>query len=417
MRSILLFITCVSAILLAAGQTSPENEFPKSFKIVVTNTLNATRQSVMVTLSPTQISKVKDFNPKAFVVMDKQSEVPSQFNNGNPEKGIVFVLASMAPSEKRQLIIRYHPTATITRNYKKLTQAELSYRTGGEWKNREYIGGTFKNTNFLRVPKEHKDHSWFLRYEGPGWESDKVAYRMYLDQRNATDVFGKKTTEPILQNVGQDGFDSYHNMQPWGMDVMKVGKSLGVGSIGMMESGVATRVEKTDSVNCTITENGPVYSSVLTNYFGWLVNNNKRDVQSLISIHAGTRLTHEQLKVTGKADPIVTGIVKDPKAKLVSSKGDAQRWGYIATWGTQSLNNDDLGMVVFFEPGSFVNFTEDEFSHIVSLKPESSKLDYYLAGVWSGEPGGITTEAQFMDYINATAAELANAVRVAVASK
>ena len=195
-------------------------------------------------------------------------------------------------------MIRFHPSATIPREYKKLTQAELSYKTGGEWKNREYLGGAFKNVEYLRVPPEHKDHSWFIRYEGPGWESDKVGYRFYLDQRNATDVFGKKTSEPVLQQVGLEDFETYHHMQPWGMDVMKVGSSLGIGSIGAIVNGSAIRVEKTDSVTCRIPENGNVYSSILTQYYGWKIGSKKHDVQSHISIHAGTRLTHQVLTIT-----------------------------------------------------------------------------------------------------------------------
>ncbi|MEJ1237760.1 DUF4861 domain-containing protein [Chryseolinea sp. T2] len=414
---LLVFVTVLFFSIKSFAQTTLEKEFPKSFKVEITNPINATRENAIVVLSPGQLAKVKDFNPKAFIVVSGQAEIPSQYNSGDQKKGIVFVVGSIAAREKLQVLVRYHPTATIARDYKKLTQAELSYRAGGEWKNREYIGGTFKNTSYLRVPKEHKDHSWFIRYEGPGWESDMVGYRLYLDQRNATDVFGKKTTDPVLQNVGQDGFDSYHNMQPWGMDVMKVGKSLGVGSIGALENGTAIRVEKTDSVNCLIAENGPVYSSILINYFGWLANNNKHDVQSRISIHAGTRLTREELKISGSPKSIVTGIVKDTKAKLTSNRGDAQRWGYLATYGRQSLNDDDLGLVVFFDPARFVGFTEDEFSHIVSLKPDGNKLEYYLAGVWSGEPGGITTEEQFMKFVNSTAASLANPVQVKIVTK
>ncbi len=62
--------------------------------------------------------------------------------------------------------------------------------------------------NILRVPPEHKDHSWFIRYEGPEWESDKVGYRFYLDQRNVIDVFGIFTSDVVLHNAGLDGFDS-----------------------------------------------------------------------------------------------------------------------------------------------------------------------------------------------------------------
>ena len=223
---------------------------------------------------------------------------------------LLLCLISWEQKQSRMLEIRFNKNGEIKRTYTKRTQAELSYKTGGQWKGREYLGGNFKNTNYLRVPPEHKDHSWFLRYEGPGWESDKVGYRFYLDQRNATDVYGKCTHDMVLQQVGLDGFDSYHQLQPWGMDVMKVGKSLGIGSIGAVVNGITTRVEKTDSVTSRITENGDVYSSILTNYYGWKIGEKKHDLQSRLTIHAGTRLTHEIISVTHDPDNISTGIVK-----------------------------------------------------------------------------------------------------------
>jgi len=395
-----------------AQSTTPEKEFPKSFRARVTNPLNASRENVLIALSANDLKSIRDFNPRAFIVLSGNSEIASQANADERGTEVVFVLDKMAAKEVKEVVIRYHPSAVVARDYKKLTQAELSYKKGGAWRDREYIGGSFQNTQYLRLPPEHKDHSWFIRYEGPGWESDKVAYRLYLDQRNATDVFGKKTPEPVLQNVGKDGFDSYHNMQAWGMDVMKVGKSLGVGSIGALVNGAAIRVEKTDSVDCRIAGNGSVYSSVVINYFGWQAGPDKFNVKSSISIHAGTRLTREHLRLSNGPGSLVTGIVKDEKAKLTTSRGDAQRWGYVATYGAQSLNNDNLGLVVFFDPSRFAGFTEDEFSHIVQLKTTGNEVDYYLAGVWSGEPQGIVNEEQFNAYVAATAAELAQPVQV-----
>ncbi|HEY9047872.1 MAG TPA: DUF4861 family protein, partial [Ohtaekwangia sp.] len=339
-------IFCV-AVLIAAGiqAQSLEKEFPESFRVKVTNPLNIAREHVVIVLSPEEISKhARRFNSNAFIVIDNGKEIPSQYNKQDQDNaGVVFVLDKLNASASLEVIVRFHPTATLARSYPKRTQAELSHKVGGEWKNREYIGGNFRNVDFLQVPPEHKDHSWFIRYEGPGWESDKVGYRFYLDQRNATDVFGKKTQEVTLQLAGQDGFDSYHNMQPWGMDVMKVGKSLGIGSIGAFVNGVAIRVEKTDGVTCRITENGTIYSSILTQYTGWAVADKKQDVQSRLSIHQGTRLTHEMLTITNDPDNICTGIVKDKLAKLYTSEGDAQHWAYLATYGKQSLNNDGLG--------------------------------------------------------------------------
>src|SRR6478609_3249302 len=235
---------------------SLEKDFPKYITVKVRNPLNASREEVMVFIDTKQIKQAKpDFNTSAFIVVDNKKEISSQINlNDKDFPGIVFVLDKLGPKESRSIQIRYNEKGAVKHTYTKRTQAELSYKTGGEWKNREYMGGAFKNVEYLRVPPEHKDHSWFIRYEGPGWESDKVGYRFYLDQRNAVDVFGKKVPEVVLQKAGLDGFDSYHEMQPWGMDVLKVAKSLGVGTIGYLDT-AAVRVEVTDSVTSRITEN------------------------------------------------------------------------------------------------------------------------------------------------------------------
>lgn len=413
---------CFCLMLLAfchsvgLAQTT-STEFQESFSVEVSNPLAQDREAVLVLITESMLSKIP-FNPQAFVVLEGGKEIASQYNGADQDKrGIVFVLDQLKANEKRIVQVRYNKTGKIVRNYSKRTQAELSHKVGGHFENREYIGGEFKNVAYLRVPPEHKDHSWFIRYEGPGWESDKVGYRFYLDQRNATDVFGKLKSEMALQNAGLDGFDSYHKMQAWGMDVMKVGKSVGVGSIATFHNNAALRVEKTDSVDCRITENGPVYSSILTRYFGWQVGTNKHTVHSRLSIHAGTRLSHEQLTVTNSIDNICTGIAKDKTSVLSKSEGDEKQWAYVATYGKQSLNNDELGLAVFFDPAVVKNYTEDEFSHLVTLTPNRDQVEYYFLAAWAKEPNGIATEEQFQEYIKQVATELANPVKVILLKK
>lgn len=262
------------------------------------------------------------------------------------------------------------------------------------------------------MPEEHTDHSYFIRYEGPGWESDKVGYRFYLDWRNGIDVYGKRTPEMVLQQVGQDGFDSYHNLQDWGMDVLKVGKSLGLGSLGLLNEGKAIRVDKTDSVTCRIVENGVLYSSINTNYYGWNVAGKKHDINSRLSIHGGTRLTRHLVTASNSPDNLCTGIIKDKKATLYTQKGTAGGWGYLATYGKQSLNDDKLGCAVIFRNQDFEEFTTDEHSHIVKLKPAQGKLEYFLLAAWELEPEGIQNEEQFLEYLNKTVQELSAPVKV-----
>jgi hypothetical protein len=415
-KVILKLVLCLGLGLMYSTLIAQSNlPYTESFSVKVTNPLDAERSGVMIHIPAEKISK--KFNSNAFAVFELETEIPSQFNTLDKDyPGIVLVLDKFNAKETKTLTIRYVKSGTVKHTYAKRTQAELSHKVNGEWKDREYIGGTFRNVDYLRVPKEHKDHSWYIRYEGPGWESDQVGYRLYLDQRNAVDVFGKTMAEPVLQKAGLDGFDSYHELQPWGMDVLKVAKSLGVGSIGTLTSSGAVRVEKTDSVTCRITENGDVYSSFLTRYLGWNTGATKIDLHSRISIHAGTRLTHNRISIKGPIDNIVTGVIKDDKAKpkLFTQKGDNSSFGYIATYGNQSLNNDNLGIVVFFNPLFYKEFTEDQFSHIVKLTPAAGKIDYYYAGVWQLEPNGIKDEAGFLEYVARTARELAAPVKVEI---
>jgi hypothetical protein len=411
--------------LLSAGSLSAQNlqrEFPKFFTVNVSNPLNQQREDVLVFIGREEIKKkAASFNPQAFVVLDGNKEIPSQYNTKDSgKKGIVVVLDRLEPKGSRSLTIRYKGDGTATRTYPKRTQAEVSHKVGGEFQDRKYIGGTFTNVDSLRVPAEHTDHSNYIRYEGPGWESDKVGYRFYLDWRNGTDVFGKKTTEMVLQDVGQDGFDSYHEEQPWGMDVLKVGKALGVGTLAMFHEGQANRVAETDSMISVITENGNVHSSIRTNYYGWKVAGMELDVNSQLGIHAGSRLTHHQVQVTGGTPQnLSTGVIKDKRAKLYTSKGNKQQWGYIATYGKQSLNGegDNLGIAVLFRPKDLLAITEDEHSHVVQLKPTNNEVEYYFLAAWELEPEGIKTEDQFVHYLNKTALELANPVQVRFTSK
>ncbi|MHA6249316.1 DUF4861 domain-containing protein [Pontibacter sp. CAU 1760] len=407
-------------VLLQTGSLAAQNlkkEFPRAFAVKVINPLGQHRQDAAVLITGQEIRKHHPaFNPQAFVVLDGKTEIPSQYvANTAQNNGIAVVLDQLAPQATRTLTIRYKEQGNASRSYTKRTQAELSHKVGGEFQNRKYIGGTFANVDSLRVPSEHTDHSYYIRYEGPGWESDKVGYRFYLDWRNGTDVFGKKTKDMVLQQVGQDGFDSYHEEQDWGMDVLKVGKSLGVGTLAMFHDGQARRVAETDSMISVIAENGALYSAIRTTYYGWKIAGQTLDVHSLLSIPAGSRLTHHQVSVTGGLpENLSTGLIKDKRAKLHTSQGSGEAWGYIATYGKQSLNGegDNLGIAVLFRAKDLLELTGDELSHVVKLKPAANAIEYYFLAAWELEPEGIKTEAQFLQYLDKTAWELASPVQV-----
>jgi hypothetical protein len=189
-------------------------------------------------------------------------------------------------------------------------------------------------------------------------------------------------------------------MGPWGVDVLKVGESLGMGSAGYWTGKKAERVAQTDSIYCEINYSGILESKITTKYYGWKVGNYKTDLVSKLSIQAGSRMTRHDLEMSVGMDNLCTGIVKLPDTEYIKSDSAAGKWAWMATYGKQTLQNDSLGMAIIYRTGDLISLTEDDDDHIVVLRPTDNKITYYFLGAWEQEPGGIRSKKEFVDYLN-----------------
>lgn len=189
------------------------------------------------------------------------------------------------------------------------TYAEISIKEGGEWNQRKYVGGKYGNKLRVEIPKNHTDHSNFIRYEGPGWENSHIGYRLYLDWRNAIDIFGKKTDTLVLPFVGQDDLGSYHNISQWGMDILKAGNSLGIGGFGRY---VNNRVTHFENVGKTIVEinNKEEQSSVEISYLQWNTGDESINLNASLTIFPNDCFTKAELTPSMDIEGLCTGIVK-----------------------------------------------------------------------------------------------------------
>lgn len=405
------FLACSLFLFFACNSNVEQNEDASPFSVI--NTLDMPRKDAALHLSMEEMAaKYPSLNWSSVKFVNGEENIPFQSidKDGDGEADGFTLIMDFAGGEEKNIQIKPLAEGENAPDFKKRTQAEISHKINGEWEGREYQGGEFKNVEFLQVPPEHTDHSWFIRYEGPGWESDLVGYRFYLDWRNATDIFGKKTTDLVLQGVGQDGFDSYHEPADWGMDVLKVGESLGLGALGTWFEGKALRVEKTDSITCQIVKNGVIESKVQTKYYGWKVGDVSTDVTSGLSIQAGSRITRHDVSLSQPLPNLCSGIVKHENGSLFQQENGT--WGYIATWGKQSLADDHLGMAVLYNKANLIRITEDEHSHVVVLSTPDNNLTYYFLAAWEQETNGIQTEEAFKKYLDQVLLELGTPLAV-----
>ena len=365
-------------------------------------------------------------NTSALSAWQGTTELPSQLIDRD-EDGVIdqiVVSVNLASAAKLQFSLKEIASKL---SLPQLTQAEISHKVGGKWQGKRYVGGTFQNVQSLTPPAQYTDHSEFIRYEGPGIESDKVAYRIYLDWRNGFDIFGNKTGQPVLQQVGLDGYESYHHLAPWGMDLLKVGPSLGAGGFGYWQADAGSTAESTAkrTVESTagaskdlatgsvqgvaklakhrvnITNNGPLYSALNIQYQGWQIAGKTLDVTARLSMQAGSRLLQNRLELSAPLDNLAIGLVKHDNTELLTGtlESSGHQYTYLASYGAQSLNNDQLGMALFFKRGKVKSITADKHSHVVVLDAAGQQVDYYLAAAWQGEPNGIQDITSFKAWL------------------
>lgn len=385
-------------------------------QVEVNNPLQISRVDQMVELAGQELEAIvpgEDLSD--FVVEGNDGEICSQVVDRDEDgKADTLLFATdLAAGEKRTFSLRVAGEHGAQKQCKLRAHAELSQRVGGRIEGSRYVGGRFEPVDFHRAPENHRPQDMLYKFEGPGWESDKVAYRLYFDSRNTTDIFGKTTEEVVLPEVGVQE-DNYHQMLDWGMDILKVGKSLGIGAIGMQLADGVHKVEEVRESSARVVERGPLRAHVQMQYTDWQLEDARYQLQSDFSIDAGSRLTRHAIKISGQPQNLVTGIVRHPAANVVRSPKSDAGWGYLATYGDQSYINDGLGMAVFFRNQNLIELSDDAHSELVVMRPQGGELEYYFLAAWVQEPGGIRDEREFKVYLDEVLAELNNPVQIKI---
>lgn len=257
---------------------------------------------------------------------------------------------------------------------------------------RDNADAPYRAVQAFTVPASHEIGDGMMPYEGIGWENGTVGYRLYLDGRLVSDIFGKRVSEPVLANIGQYG--SYHDLAPWGMDVLKVGPSLGIGGLGMMRGGQPTQFGSVPELAATIDESGGTAGRFTITGGGIDAGDGRKGAfAARYAILDGSPMTSVSVK-SSSGMPLATGIVMHDGVEFWQSPANAAgQWRYIATFGPQSENKDGLGMALFYRAdqasyGGLANQT-----HFVAFT--GADFEYGFLAAWERDPLGITDKAGF----------------------
>src|SRR6266404_937260 len=249
------------------------------------------------------------------------------------------------------------------------------------------------------------------KIEGLGWESDKNAWRIYFDPRNAIDLYGKHRSALLLKRFANPEYD-YHAETSDGRDVYKVGDALGIGAVGAWENGKLIKVSDVASRKYRIISSGPVRAIVELVYEGWKVGNRTVTLRSRITQWAGDRGFVHTVTVQDATDLVLATALPLKKKVPVFHSEKGSPW--LATWGeqvvlpgstaTEEQSGTNLGLGIAMISGDAAP-QDDGANHLLTFRLKSSSASWYTLAAWDQEgindrfPVGSSQEMQQRDSV------------------
>ena len=392
----------------------------KEHRVVeLVNTLDMIREDEPIVLKRKTIDSLfgKERIPNRVLVRTRDGKImPSQMDDLDLDgewDELVFQY-SFQPLETKIVVLDTLSGTAKLPEFRSRAHSYLGHRPTRE--------GSFVSVDNSIRPKNHEPQSWpyLYQFEGPGWESDKIAYRIYFDRRNGKDIFGKTKKGVFLDSIGLG--ENYHKLQPWGMDVLKVGSSLGAGSLAMKKNDSLYRLGETESAIFQKIADGPVRAIIKLVYRGWKVADNSFDVVETITIWGGKRWYHEEVSLNSAVtDTLVTGMVNMFDNAVSEQKTLDKSFAILASHGKQSENKDMLGMAILVPNKGFSGYgsTSDKGKGIiqtnyVQLTSGTGIYPFYFYTGWELEEKRFTKQDFFMSKVESEAIKLAEPIQITI---
>jgi len=370
--NILILVLVLSTFISGCALPGSKRRDVPKIDIIIENPLQVKRTDEFVVLKVADLKEVApNFSQNAFIVLqaDSGKEIPHQLDdmNNDGEGDEIAMIMDMEPGEKKRIVIRYSPESpesrSVTLGHKKRTRTAI-----------------------------HPE------YEGVGWESELVAYRVYPDHRNSISIFGKQqlglSLDKFASSTTESATRGYESLEPWGVSILEGGDSVGCGGFGLWYENKLVKPGSETSRYMRIVADGPIRSVAQVIFDKWSIGDQKLRVTATYAIFAGQRWSGSEIKIVGADMPvkIVSGLAKSKTATLIRDEKN----GLFYTWGAQSRLNDDLGLALIYPTENFDSFHEDSGSYMVVLNPGAdNEITYWFLSAWSRGEIGIKNDAEF----------------------
>lgn len=404
--------SAICLALLAGELSASAQDQEKKIEVIVENPWNAEKvdEPVVIDLS----SLGAGFTVKSATVFDETNEIPSQLDdmNGDTRADELAFVINLPASGKKTLNVTLSSLKS-DKTYPARVYAEMLFRTS---KKNKYAKG------YAIYADGASDTYNVQHHHGAAFESELVAYRIYFNEKQTTDLYGKfhkglELEESQFYPTGEQ------LKRGFGDDVIKVNSSCGAGTLRGWDGTQSTLIKPVAVRGQRILASGPVRTIVDAEVKGWQYQNKELNMINRYTLYAGHRDAQVDVLFDAPLDKEVfcTGV------QNITGHADmfSDHNGLVASWGTDWPVNDTVkykketvGLATYIPKKYVVKETSDKENFLYTISaPGKSSFRYYTSFTSCKETFGYPDKEKWFAYVQEWKKALEQPVKITVVKK
>ncbi|CCZ48693.1 putative uncharacterized protein [Bacteroides sp. CAG:661] len=395
-----------SLLWLAALCASAQEDL--TLTVELKNTWDKARQDAPAVIRLADLQA--GFPIRSAVVRDARQEIPSQLDDLDgdllPDE-LAFVI-DLPARGIRQVTVTLSATKT-QKTYPPRVFAQMLVRDAKKGKHAPVQSITVPGTtNFYNMLYGH----------GPMFESELVGYRIYFNEKQTIDPYGKFNKGLELEK-SQFYPNDAQLAQGFGDDVLLVGNSCGVGTLKGWDGQKATHVKPIAGRTERILASGPVRTVVEVEVKGWAYQGSELSMTQRYLLYAG----HRDLRIeTTFARPLRNEVfctgVQDIMGNETVAYSDHQ--GLAGSWGrhwpvtdTVKYAKETIGIATYIPRKYVLQEVKDADNYLYTLSaPGQTGFHHYTMFTSRKETFGYSTAEEWFAYLQEWKDELEHPVEI-----
>ena len=397
MKKTIVSLTVLIAALSAQAQTT--------LQVSVSNPLKTSRTAVPVELK-------LDQSVRSAVVVDSHNvEIPSQLDDIDGDGRfdcLVFVVPEIKKKEKLSFGVTLYDEG-LPREYKPQVYAEMMMS------NKKIKSNNKQDLYISSLTVDNGTNPyWMLHHHGPAFENDMVAYRIYFDERQTVDIYGKNRRALELRDT-QFYPDADQKAAGYGDDVLWVGQTFGLGALRGWQSGKPQMLKDVNFRTLSVVSRGPLRTVVKVEDKGWNPRypdacspDERIDMTTYYTLYAGRRDCQVDVRFNRDATSLqlATGVINVKNSREFSDKK-----GLRGCWGTDwpvsekdsaGHKRETVGLGICLPVANVLSelpADKDNYPYVVGNI--ATAMRYYITFASDNEtfPEGIHSAKAFFDYL------------------